>query len=1126
MCAHELRSSHSGRKSYTLFFAWFRRCFVVLALFVILDVLPSSLLRPHEQAICAMSLLRRALVSQLAFCLGPACEVVCSTGSAAPVSYALLGQSLVLLARAIATAAKGRPADACLPVVAVCTDDGLRFALSEAACVLLGAAFAPLGARDPPQRRAALLRLLRPRAVVDDSFFTGNADAIAAIAPFLSDETHAATPPSPAELEALLGLLHPPAVRHNSGGGEAGDDPCLFAPGVVCHVVFTSGSTGDPKAVVTRPCQLSDYLASIAPWLGLRAPFVRLPSPAAATAPPMRVLLASAATFDPSIGDVFGAWCSGAVLVAAPRPAIEGALTAVVAAARPTSVVATPALWSTVDRRTVAAARADAWSSAERLKQRARCGDGCDQQASNSPALKRDDGVRWLRIALGGEAMPPALAAAWAGEPSTELIDVYGTTEATVYQLARRVTCRETAESVSLGDPIGPSIAVRVEPLPAGDAVDVASPEESEQWGLLSVHGSQVGEGYAVFGDVNLSGGGGVIATRPFSDGDDRCHATGDVVSSLPLASGSDEVAGKNHRWRLRGRRDWQVKLSGHRTGLEDIATALERAAGPRLVVRCVCVCVGCGARGDGAKQTPVVVAAVELTAEARAEEASSEGGAAPISVVAKAEELPPQSLLGRVLRAVAVASLPPHAVPGAFYRWAGMLPCGPNGKADRRAIAAAAAGWADLVSSAEADTANDAAAVNDGAMRQPPALDALERCVASVWAAFFGAPLNRFGRTAHFAFLGGDSLAAHRVGRLTADAVAALRRSDNPPTAEASQTATATATDGDWGAVPPPFHAATLLRFPRLGEYCAALRAGGADVGVALATESDGEMTNPQLSAAVDDSAAGLLAELLFECVAAARPMLVEALLAAGATPDDRAAAAAGSGRVGPQQLRAPLLHVAAALPAPTAEADDAAAATTRALLAAGAWATATAAFGVSAAHIAAQRRSGPAVLAALLGLSEPSEASVACRPSERGAPVARDASRVPATVQDARGQTLLHHAARAGSAACAAFITARAEGDWLARDRWQRTPLHWAAVNGHSDVLRTALAEGRARIARGERAGRGKAPLSVAVGARLARRHTHLPYESLSELSRRVHGEGNAIAVLCEELENVFSS
>lgn len=86
---------------------------------------------------------------------------------------------------------------------------------------------------------------------------------------------------------------------------------------------------------------------------------------------------------------------------------------------------------------------------------------------------------------------------------------------------------------------------------------------------------------------------------------------------------------------------------------------------------------------------------------------------------------------------------------------------------------------------------------------------------------------------------------------------------------------------------------------------------------------------------------------------------------------------------------------------------------------------------------------------------------------------PIQADA-RAPLAAKDLNQQTVLHFAARSGRADTMALLLQRwcadadvtSQGsrvyggplDW--RDRWHRTPVHWAVLNGHAEALRALLA------------------------------------------------------------------
>jgi non-ribosomal peptide synthetase component F len=111
-----------------------------------------------------------------------------------------------------------------------------------------------------------------------------------------------------------------------------------------------------------------------------------------------RVLLASAPTFDPFVGEIYTALVTGGKLVLATLPHLYASLSSIIVEGSVTHVQTTPTLWKTMDT-------------------------NCDTNLSV--------------VMLGGEPMSTSIIASWANK--VELWNVYGVTEATVYQLHARM---------------------------------------------------------------------------------------------------------------------------------------------------------------------------------------------------------------------------------------------------------------------------------------------------------------------------------------------------------------------------------------------------------------------------------------------------------------------------------------------------------------------------------------------------------------------------------------------------------------------------------------------------------------------------------------------------------------
>lgn len=129
---------------------------------------------------------------------------------------------------------------------------------------------------------------------------------------------------------------------------------------------------------------------------------------------------------------------------------------------------------------------------------------------------------------------------------------------------------------------------------------------------------------------------------------------------------------------------------------------------------------------------------------------------------------------------------------------------------------------------------------------------------------------------------------------------------------------------------------------------------------------------------------------------------------------------------------------------------------------------------------------------------------------------------AKAPVTLRDVRGQSLVHAAARTGNCESLRYlmgILCGAEGstsqglpralrsgqghigllEWS--DRWSRTAVHWAVLNGHAAAL-TILLEGGAQAA----------PPRISTGQMTKR--THLVQEQPMDIALRVHGAESDIA------------
>ncbi|MEO7195211.1 MAG: amino acid adenylation domain-containing protein, partial [Pseudonocardiaceae bacterium] len=347
------------------------------------------------------------------------------------------------------------------------------------------------------------------------------------------------------------------------------------------YVIYTSGSTGTPKAVVVPHAALANFLDSMAERLRLDRC--------------TRLLAVTTIAFDIAALELYLPLLTGSTVVVAPDASDPAALGQLIIDTDVTIMQATPSLWQSI--------------------------------ISTHP-----QDVRGLRMLTGGEVLPPALAAAMR-ELGSEVTNLYGPTETTIWSTATRLT---TPGAPTIGKPIGNTqtyvLDARLRPVPIGVP------------GELYLAGHGVARGYLRRP--------GLTATRflanPYDAPGQRMYRTGDLARWLP----GGELA-------YLGRVDEQVKIRGFRIEPGEIESVLKSQRG---IAQAVVI----------ARETPAA-SAHSPHHQLVAYLVSAPGTPAP----------DPASL-----RAELRKTLPDYMVPAVFVTL-DALPLNANGKVDRKALPA-----------------------------------------------------------------------------------------------------------------------------------------------------------------------------------------------------------------------------------------------------------------------------------------------------------------------------------------------------------------------------------------------------------------------------------------------------
>ena len=288
--------------------------------------------------------------------------------------YADLGQR----ARRVACALPSLDGDP--PLGAIYVRRGAAACAAILGVLWSGRGYVPVNPHFPLRRNARLLARARPDVLVIDA----------------EDEAH--VPELLADVDRAVSVI---VLNGANGGGDAWPPhrrvACDLSAGEatrrdpeesaseIAYLLFTSGTTGEPKGIGIRHASVRDYLAAMRRRHALT--------------PDDRVSQAFDLTFDLSVHDLFACWDAGACLYPVPDRALQA----------PASFIRANAL--------------TVWFCVPSLASR-----------MSRLHLLRPDAFPSLRLSLFcGEALPVGTAAAWReAAPRSALDNLYGPTETTI----------------------------------------------------------------------------------------------------------------------------------------------------------------------------------------------------------------------------------------------------------------------------------------------------------------------------------------------------------------------------------------------------------------------------------------------------------------------------------------------------------------------------------------------------------------------------------------------------------------------------------------------------------------------------------------------------------------------